>query len=748
MEKNNKEMNEIKIILLEIKPPLKELEKNNNEISIIFQGINVFYNLGKLITNNTEILINNCKNSVIISLVKSDNIFASTVFNIRSGERWVSFNYENKKKSTIKSSINNIDRIKIKIFCHQEKNSDKNIINDHNKSESNSKNSNIINDIKINQTKKRYHKNNNKNKNELNNKLFNNNEIKNHNRYDSIITDNNNSINVNKLYTNTPIINKCNIKTHRKKNSDMSLQTRNEVNKSNYSNFQNSEYSLITFHHPKINTSSSYTSKNYLKNNLTRFHSYRASHKNKTIIRTQTYGIQNLNKYLDGYSGSINNHKTEKNTMPKNNNKINSSFKNNFYFLNHSPIHNKIFGNNNNSISNREYKDNPLYGINKNSKNNIINSLNVNKNRQIIKNRLFKNNIQGNVTNSYSTATTKKNEFEGSLNSLQDNEEKINDKKINKKYKFPLTTNRQKNKIISSNFESKSQFQILLGNNENNHKEKINNFKISNNLENIILQNNMDKDKCVNKEENEENDITILKSDIELFCDKGYIYNIKNDLLKLEIEIFVEKMMELISVYHKEIELKIYENKIAKNVYKENSKKYITFYKLINKLQLIKDKYEAKQIDLNNNKKSIKQQKNNNLLLNKEEFTIFGELINNKNLCEHLNRNNNLKSIFNRILKNDKLFLYNGKYKEWLQLKIFNVNNTFDNNNNIYNRKIRTKVIPKKQHNKISSNINNNDSKNNNILFNNFIKEGIYIKKGPKSPLYSSKKIKSNKIFI
>jgi hypothetical protein len=121
MEKNNKEMNAIKITLLEIKPPLNELENNNNEISIIFQGINVFYNLGKLIANNAEILINNCKNSLIISLVKSDNIFASAVFNIRNGERWVSFNYENKKKSTIKSSINNIDRIKIIIFCHRKK---------------------------------------------------------------------------------------------------------------------------------------------------------------------------------------------------------------------------------------------------------------------------------------------------------------------------------------------------------------------------------------------------------------------------------------------------------------------------------------------------------------------------------------------------------------------------------------------------------------------------------------------------
>ena len=76
--------------------------------------------------------------------------------------------------------------------------------------------------------------------------------------------------------------------------------------------------------------------------------------------------------------------------------------------------------------------NNLFFGYNQNSKNKNKNSENV-QNRQIIKNRLFKNNIQGNVTNSYSTATTKKNEFDGSLNSFQDNDEKKNKKKNNKK---------------------------------------------------------------------------------------------------------------------------------------------------------------------------------------------------------------------------------------------------------------------------------------------------------------------------
>ena len=111
---------EVKIILLEIKPSLKTLETNNEEISIIFQGINVVYNLKKLLLSKTEIIINNCKNSILISLIKSDNIFATSLFNITYGEQWIYFNYDLKNSSIInlnKKTINN--RIKIKIKCDQ-----------------------------------------------------------------------------------------------------------------------------------------------------------------------------------------------------------------------------------------------------------------------------------------------------------------------------------------------------------------------------------------------------------------------------------------------------------------------------------------------------------------------------------------------------------------------------------------------------------------------------------------------------
>ena len=42
--------------------------------------------------------------------------------------------------------------------------------------------------------------------------------------------------------------------------------------------------------------------------------------------------------------------------------------------------------------------------------------------------------------------------------------------------------------------------------------------------------------------------------------------NIQEDLLKLEIELFVEKMAELIQCYHDEYNQKKMENEIIKNI--------------------------------------------------------------------------------------------------------------------------------------------------------------------------------------
>ena len=765
MEQKNINNKTIKITLLEIKPSLNELDKNNNEISIIFQGINVFYNLSKLISNNTEILINNCKNSLIMSLIKCDNIFASALFNINPGENWVTFNYESKNKSKMKQNMNNIDCIKIKIFCEYK--NKRNIL-----SNMNNKSQLLSNDIKNKNSKMKINNllSNNNNKPQLlsssinNNKKIkryhtnysiigkkqsNNKDLKNHLRYDSIITESNryiNSINSNKYNYNTPLNKNY---TSKMIMSDIILN-RNDISKEKLFNHKNNENSLNTYNHKRLNSSSSNHIKNSIgKNKKNNFHSHRINNKKKSKLKFQinVKNFDNLDNYLESNSVIQNHYKTDNDKIHINKNEINNS--NNCIYVNHSPLNSERGGHCLNS-GNEKDLNNLFFGYNQNSKNKNKNSENV-QNRQIIKNRLFKNNIQGNVTNSYSTATTKKNEFDGSLNSFQDNDEKKNKKK-NKKYKHPLTTQRQKIKQNSYHIQNKSQYQLMIDNNINMNK----------NTENINTMNSLDNN-LNDKEENsiqylrdidDKDDIDLddfsgLKTDLELLYNPQYIKNIKNDLLTLEIELFAEKMIELISIYHREIKFKIKENLFTKNIYKENIKKYQNLLKLNNKLQLIKNNFISKDIYLNNNNKVMMQQKTNNLLLNKEEFGLFHILINSKiihsNTINNININKNLKEILYIIVnnnKNKKLIEDNFKINILLQNLIIN------DNNSQQNKKIRTKAIPKKQHTKILSKINNfnNFEINNDIniitnSYNNCNTDAIYIKKGAKSPIYSQKKM-------
>lgn len=115
---SSKEDNTIKIKLLDIFPTLNDLKQQNSDIDIIFQGLNIFYNLFELLTNKTEIMLNiNNKSSIIISLIKKNDLFATSIFNIKQGEQWITFSYENKKKKRYKFSpeFNELHKNKIKL---------------------------------------------------------------------------------------------------------------------------------------------------------------------------------------------------------------------------------------------------------------------------------------------------------------------------------------------------------------------------------------------------------------------------------------------------------------------------------------------------------------------------------------------------------------------------------------------------------------------------------------------------------
>ena len=131
-----------------------------------------------------------------------------------------------------------------------------------------------------------------------------------------------------------------------------------------------------------------------------------------------------------------------------------------------------------------------------------------------------------------------------------------------------------------------------------------------------------------------------IKEDFLLLYNDNYMNNIQEDLLKLEIELFIEKMTELIQYYHNEYNNKIIEKEIIQNNYKLNSKRYKNLNKLIKKLEINKIDYEIK----NFNKKN--KQKNNNMNLNKTEIEMFKIIFNDK---KDITNKNMLKNILNKI---------------------------------------------------------------------------------------------------
>ena len=130
MDKADSKNQTIKITFIEINPPINELIKPKDELNIIFQGHDNFYDFKKYFSTKTPIPLNRYKKSLIMTLLKTNNIFATGLFTIRQGEQNVIFNYEDNKKVKAKKAvnINNVlDCIKIKILCEFD-NKDKDIV--------------------------------------------------------------------------------------------------------------------------------------------------------------------------------------------------------------------------------------------------------------------------------------------------------------------------------------------------------------------------------------------------------------------------------------------------------------------------------------------------------------------------------------------------------------------------------------------------------------------------------------------
>lgn len=119
MEKISTINSPIKLAMLDIYPSYEELNPSQEEMLLIFQGLNMFFDLYEILSTKKIIEIpNNNQTSIIVSLIKSNNILATGVINIKNGEQWITFSYENKnKKMSSNLALSLIDCIKLKLFC-------------------------------------------------------------------------------------------------------------------------------------------------------------------------------------------------------------------------------------------------------------------------------------------------------------------------------------------------------------------------------------------------------------------------------------------------------------------------------------------------------------------------------------------------------------------------------------------------------------------------------------------------------
>ena len=597
MDKQNSPLNSpretiIKLKLLDIFPSIIELEQQQNEISIIFQGLDTFYNLYDLLKTKTEITLNaKTKSSIIISLIKCDNIFATSIFNIKQGEQWITFSYENKKKKELSFVQSLIDCIKIRLNCEF----DKNISNI------------ILNAKKINHNVK-------------------NNYLKQNSYYSSLTTEENFKIpnKINKMHSNNYF-----------KNISMEATSKEK--------FQEKEkYSCIK----SLNRIK--TNKNY----------------NKITYDDLTF---RLNKLID-----INNTKEESKLNLTQRHKKNNESNNNLNLLKKSDMNLSV-----------QYKDNKI-------------------SKQVIKNKILKTNT---YNNELISGKKTKNKSKNNKEKIKDNLENILNKnnaktpvvtKINnfQNDKKLLKENKNKNKQIPQYIHST----LMEYNNKNKIEDEKNNGLLNN---------------------NENNGYEKLKEEFNLLYNDYHIKNIQKDLLKLEIEIFIEKMIGLISAYNFDINEKKLNNKILIKKIKVNRNEYFKIKKLDYNLKLMEEKY--KNDILNKNEKNIKLINNKEIEINKKEIELFNLLYptsnktdkdeeTNKNNINYINKKEELKSILNIILsksKNKNIFI-----KENLNKKlngIIKLNLIEEKNNYKYIKpNARARIIPKFQQNQFNNKIAKN----------------------------------------
>ena len=870
MEKKPSTDNPIKLSVNDIFPSFNELNPNQEEMFLIFQGLNTFFALKEILNTHKIIeLENNNQSSFLISLIKSNNIIATGLVNIKQGEQWITLNYENKKKASSNLALNLIDCIKLKIFCDiknkNQNNTTFNNINLNNSALNINTNLNFTNKNNINKIKQGINQINLKiSKRNINNKIItkgsplktnydkissrrspnkdikcnfnglkmpNNEDILNNNLIKSNNFNTFNYMNVNINMNPYTTISKCSIKkidlNSSNKTRNSKIAKKKSINDNNYTSLceTNKNFGIKKMNTSTCSLNTINNKNNHKKARLTpdidikEFKNTKniggspgPAYERKKKIDGNIYDkYDNLDKFNDktfnlatkanNFNNKESNREAHSNHKKEGINPITINKKNSKKMTFSNNIINTNINTNNinnknaiiNKVKNTKYPNDKCKNINDNNNfNNTFNGIN----KQVIKskllypskqnltnnnNNLYNNNIC-NTNNNHSTYFPKKNNIKERSQNLSYEEEKNKTKensKVKEKEKIGIYTTKRiekKNnvKIVNGKLEKNhikndDELGIIekleinnninnnnIINNNNNNNNNINNNSNKNELNEEVKEikvdeNNKNDDIKNNENINMENfeddkdyeieyeyeDYTRMKEDFILMYQDDYVNTIQDDLLKLEVELFIEKTIELISCYHLQLEKMTIENELLQNDYILNTSNFKKIQKLLKKLELLKVDYEIKNFNKTKSKNSLNKQNEFNLIINKTEMEFFRNiLLQEKENKENINK---LKEIMLHILRkeeNRNILSNDDNFNLWAA----KYNNKKEKEKD--KKRNKPKVIPNQQKMQINTNMtessftiekSNNCLKNNNSFFN---LDNTYKKKMPISPVY------------
>ena len=627
-KKEGKERANLKLTFLDLFPSYEEIDEANDGIIISFQNSDFTYNLIELIKNREEMFVpQQIPNQTIkINLLKGSNPYATGPFTVKSGEQWVTFTYDHKKKQNSNFALSLIDCIKIKFLCKIDYvpaiNNNNQITNTEFQA---TKNDSVLENIVPKPTPK---------------KLYGNFTSKKKNSYKN---------NTGNILDNDSL---------RKEESKMS----------------------------KILDNISQDKK--LNNNLNLNNTTVNSNKNTINPLLKSENLSELSPLASssgviGKDFKINEKNKNKNVKKIYNNNLNNNLENK-KSIDLTPTNQKK-KNKNNEVNKEKQK------ISNNSLNNIANTIdnkNINENnkgKQNLKRNRSKNSMNNNNidTNNNKTKTKKKEKqtksvTNGILNSKDQKQKKIkgdiSSKNINpkKEEKIEENTDNDINNSSELNKEEKDKENLAQNNNNLIEPNEINEENNNNDNEGIIEKTG---EPILDEYNNDLGDYGLDNfskklEEFQILYSDEYIKDIKNEDYYLEIELYIEKLIELINEYHLQLEEKDMEYQLIKNMYQKNIHQYLEIKKLNNKLELIKDnclvkKFNSKPIDEDHDKNYI-----NNLIINKVEINMFKYIIYSQKEKDQEEKRDKISKILKNILNKPKyknIINQNGKISEWVK---------------------------------------------------------------------------------